>query len=220
MQGAWVWSLVKELGRRQWHPTPVLLPGKSRGQRSLVGCSPWGRWESDTTERLHFHFSLSRIETINVNMPNPSVCLLLPPQNLDPEGENSCRLWECGNITSVRTQKVSLWLCLLVLSSLVILTEVKKAARYLDFRTFLVPWHMCGCLHGTKSTVLLLASHGASKSSLYRHRLIEHHALESTSSKFLILEVRKRTLREGKATDQYQGWWTEWSRWKKTQPWS
>ena len=41
--------------RRQWHPTPVLLPGKSHGQRSLVGCSPWGRWESDTTERLHFH---------------------------------------------------------------------------------------------------------------------------------------------------------------------
>ena len=29
--------------RRQWHPTPVLLPGKSRGLRSLVGCSPWGR---------------------------------------------------------------------------------------------------------------------------------------------------------------------------------
>ena len=45
--------------RRQWHPTPVLLPGKSLGQRSLVGCSPWGREESDTTERLHFHFSLS-----------------------------------------------------------------------------------------------------------------------------------------------------------------
>ena len=44
--------------RRQWHPTPVLLPGKSHGQRSLVGCSPWGRTESDTTEWLHFHFSL------------------------------------------------------------------------------------------------------------------------------------------------------------------
>ena len=42
--------------RRQWHPTPVLLPRKSHGWRSLVGCSPWGRWESDTTERLHFHF--------------------------------------------------------------------------------------------------------------------------------------------------------------------
>ena len=35
-------------------PTPVLLPGKSHGWRSLVGCSPWGRKESDTTERLHF----------------------------------------------------------------------------------------------------------------------------------------------------------------------
>ena len=45
--------------RKQWHPTPVLLPGKSHGQRSLVGCSPWGRTELDTTERLHFHSSLS-----------------------------------------------------------------------------------------------------------------------------------------------------------------
>ena len=43
----------------QWHPTPVLLPGKSHGLRNLVGCSLWGRWESDTTEQLHFHFSLS-----------------------------------------------------------------------------------------------------------------------------------------------------------------
>ena len=47
------------LWRRQWHPTPVLLPGTSHGRRSLVGCSPWGREESDTTERLDFHFSLS-----------------------------------------------------------------------------------------------------------------------------------------------------------------
>ena len=45
--------------RRQWHPTPVLLPGKPHGWRSLVGCSPWGRKESDMTEQLHFHFSLS-----------------------------------------------------------------------------------------------------------------------------------------------------------------
>ena len=33
-----------EKQRRQWHPTPVLLPGKSHGWRILVGCSPWGRW--------------------------------------------------------------------------------------------------------------------------------------------------------------------------------
>ena len=53
--------------RGQWHLTPVLLPRKSRGRRSLVGCSPWGREESDTTERLHFHFSLSCIREGNGN---------------------------------------------------------------------------------------------------------------------------------------------------------
>ena len=47
--------------RRQWHPTPVLLPGKSHGWRSLVSCSPWGREGSDMTEWVHFHFSLSCI---------------------------------------------------------------------------------------------------------------------------------------------------------------
>ena len=47
--------------RRQWQPTPVFLAGKSNGQRSLVGCSPWGCYELDMTERLHFHFSLSCI---------------------------------------------------------------------------------------------------------------------------------------------------------------
>ena len=41
--------------RRKWQPTPVFLPGKSHGRRSLVGYSPWGHKESDTTERLHFH---------------------------------------------------------------------------------------------------------------------------------------------------------------------
>ena len=41
--------------RRKWQPTPVLLPGKFHGQRSLAGSSPWGRKESHTTEWLHFH---------------------------------------------------------------------------------------------------------------------------------------------------------------------
>ena len=64
-------------GRRQWHPTPVLLPGKSHGRRSLVGCSPWGRQESDTTERLHFHFSLLCIGEGNGN-PLQCSCLENP----------------------------------------------------------------------------------------------------------------------------------------------
>ena len=63
--------------RRQWHPTPVLLPGISHGWRSLVGCSPWGHQESDTTERLHFHFSLSCIGEGNGN-PFQCSCLENP----------------------------------------------------------------------------------------------------------------------------------------------
>ena len=53
--------------RRQWHPTPVLLPGKSHGWRSLVGCSPWGCKESEMAEQLHFHFSLSCVREGNGN---------------------------------------------------------------------------------------------------------------------------------------------------------
>ena len=48
-------------------PHSSTLPGKSHGPRSLVGCSPWGRWGSDTTEWLHFHFSLSCIGEGNGN---------------------------------------------------------------------------------------------------------------------------------------------------------
>ena len=60
--------------RNRWHPTPVLLPGKSHGQRSLVGCSPWDRRESDTTEWLHFHVLLSCIGEGNGN-PLQYACL-------------------------------------------------------------------------------------------------------------------------------------------------
>ena len=61
----------------QWHPTPVLLPGKSHGRRSLVGYSPWGQEELDTTARLHFHFSLSCIGEGNDN-PLQCSCLENP----------------------------------------------------------------------------------------------------------------------------------------------
>ena len=67
-------QMLQETRRRQWHPTSVLLPGKSHGQRSLVGCSPWGREESDMTELLHFHFSLSRTGEGNGN-PLQCSCL-------------------------------------------------------------------------------------------------------------------------------------------------
>ena len=62
---------------RQWHPTPVLLPGKFHGWRSLEGCSPWGGQGLDMTERLHFHFSFSYIGEGNGN-PLQCSCLENP----------------------------------------------------------------------------------------------------------------------------------------------
>ena len=73
----WLSSSSSSRWRRQWQPTPVLLPGKSHGWRSLVGCSPWGRKELGTTERLHFHFSLSCIGEGNGN-PLQCFCLENP----------------------------------------------------------------------------------------------------------------------------------------------
>ena len=70
-------------GRRQWQPTPILLPGESCGWRSLVGCSPWGCNESDMTERLHFHFSLS---CTGEGSGNPLQCSCL-------ENPRGCRAW-------------------------------------------------------------------------------------------------------------------------------
>ena len=63
--------------RRRWQPTPVLLPGKSHGWRSLVGYSPCGCYESDVTERLHFHFSVSCTGEGNGN-PLQCSCLETP----------------------------------------------------------------------------------------------------------------------------------------------
>ena len=81
-------SAQPSLRRRQQHPTPVLLPGKSHGRRSLVGCSPWGREESGTTERLHFDFSLSCIGEGN---GNPLQCSCL--ENPRDGSLVGCRLW-------------------------------------------------------------------------------------------------------------------------------
>ena len=72
-----LWTPNEPLWRRQWHPTPVLLPGKSHGWRSLVGCRPWGHKESDMTEWLHSHFSLSCIGEGNGN-PLQCSCLENP----------------------------------------------------------------------------------------------------------------------------------------------
>ena len=89
--------------RRQWHPTPVLLPGKSHGQRSVVGCSPWGRKDVAMTKRLHFHFSLSCIGEGN---GNPLQCSCL-------ENPRDGRAWWAAvyGVTQSRTQLKQLSSC-------------------------------------------------------------------------------------------------------------
>ena len=65
MQETWVRSLGQQVPlEKKWQPTPVVLPGESHGWRSLVGYSPWGRKESDMTERLHFTSLQSIMEPI------------------------------------------------------------------------------------------------------------------------------------------------------------
>ena len=77
----------------QWHPTPVLLPGKSHGRRSLVGCSPWGRWGSDSSERLHFHFHALEKEMAT----HSSVLAWRIPGMREPGGLTSMELNRVGD---------------------------------------------------------------------------------------------------------------------------
>ena len=77
--GKELYLLKIDTWRRQWQPTPVLLPGESHGWRSLVGYNPQDCQELDMTERLHFHFSLSCIGEGNGNpLPTP---VLLPGES-------------------------------------------------------------------------------------------------------------------------------------------
>ena len=91
----WENPLEKEMATHtpvfwQWHPTPVLLPGKSHGRRSLEGCCPRVRWGSDRTEQLHFHFSLSCFGEEN---GNPLQCSCLE----SPRDEGACGLPSMGS---------------------------------------------------------------------------------------------------------------------------
>ena len=97
------------------HPTPVLLPGKSHGRRSLVGCSPWGHEESDMTEWLHFHFSLSCIGEGNGN-PLQCSCLENPRDrgawwaSIYGVAQNWTRLKRLSSSSNDQF-RLSLWLC-------------------------------------------------------------------------------------------------------------
>ena len=121
--------------RGRWHLTPVLLPGKSHGRRSLEGCSPWGHEELDRTERLHFHFSLSCIGEGN-GKPLQCSCLENPRER---------GAWWAAvyGVTQSRTQlkRLSIKLCrylkhwyflMYILNTLIDITSefIRKAFRF------------------------------------------------------------------------------------------
>ena len=85
--------LIQYSRRRQWHPTPVLLPGKSHGRRRLVGCSPWGCKESDKTEQLHFLFSLSLFTFMHWRRKWQPTPVFLPGESQGRGSLVGCRLW-------------------------------------------------------------------------------------------------------------------------------
>ena len=77
--------------RKKWQPTPVFLPGKSHGQRSLAGYSPWGRKELDTTERLSTH---THTRFISQGQARP------PAETCGKSFSQRIQVWKCdGNVT-------------------------------------------------------------------------------------------------------------------------
>ena len=81
--------------RRKWQPTPVLLPGKSHGQRSLAGYSPWGHKESDTIERLTLSLHFSQYHSIQFTLWNRTLSFLSVFWRLgSPNKEKELYIWE------------------------------------------------------------------------------------------------------------------------------
>ena len=122
--------MVVYFWRRQWHPTPVLLPGESHGWRSLVGCSPWGCTESDTTERLHFHISLSCIGEGN---GNPLQCSCL--ENPSDGGARRAAVYGVAQSRTrlKRLSSSSLFLCHHLLANFVyIKVEIQSIPKWLS----------------------------------------------------------------------------------------
>ena len=151
--------------RRRWHPTPVLLPGKSHGWRSLVGCSSRGRKMSDSTERLHFQFSLSCTGEGN---GNPLQCSCLEnPREGEPGGLPSMGSHRVGQdwsdlaaaadgsqmlhwVKNNQSQRLhGVWLHLLdyydCIHSVIYLFNSLNRIKYKDERRSVVTWIVKNC---------------------------------------------------------------------------
>ena len=124
-----LWVFSRSLfWRRRWHPTPVLLPGKSHGRRSLVGCSPWGHEESEMAEWLHFHFSLSCIGEGN---GNPLQCSCL-------ENPRDGGAWWAAVYGVAQSQTWLKWLSSNSSRNLFIFTAIKILSPFFSWRIFVL----------------------------------------------------------------------------------
>ena len=126
--------------RRQWQPTPVLLPGKSHGWRSLVGCSPWGREESDTTWATSLSL-FTFILFIGGGNGNPLQCSCLenPRDNgawwaaVYGVAQSWTRLKQLSSSSNPLTNSVSRWTVASVLGGSISLSRLGLRAGFLTF---------------------------------------------------------------------------------------
>ena len=137
---------------KEMAPTPVLLPEKSHGWRSLVGYSPWGRKELDTTERLHFtslHFAEPR------RFPLEAIWLSCSMNSLWKIGR-----WEKGSRRGKReilnaNFDVNLWIVFNDVQAFKCSHWLLKFSTYITFLAFLVSF----CLSYTQTTIYGLQGH-------------------------------------------------------------
>ena len=126
-------AVVQWTRRQRWHPTPVLLPGKSHGWRSLVGCSPWGHEESDTTKQLHFHFSLS---CIGEGKGNPLQCSCL--ENPRDGGARWAAIYGVAQSRTWLKWLSSQWTCML--TSLLAMKQAQSSSALESFYSTWAYW--------------------------------------------------------------------------------
>ena len=138
--------------RRQWHPTPVLLPGKSHGWWSLVGCSPWGREESDTTEQLPFYFSLfTSLHWRRKWQPTP---VFLPGESQGRRSLVGCCLWvtqsrtrlkwlSSSSSSSAMKENYKCWEKLACARGLILESALVRSTHSLQFHTHITFLHHC-----------------------------------------------------------------------------
>ena len=127
--------------RRRWHPTPVLLPGKSHGWRSLVGCSPWGGEESDMTS-----LSLSIFTFMHWRQKWPPTPVFLPGESQGRGSLVGCRLWGRTESDTTEVTQHSIAYLLGCKLSIYYMSSLERRGFALVYQNFHSVAHCCNQL--------------------------------------------------------------------------